>query len=313
MRFHFRLLTLIAAAGLIPLGTNGTAVAAQAPTVVVKAGQPVLTAAQVRQLAAHATDRSIIIFKNQFLNLPPGGDTTRLRVSAIDATQAPVLAELKALHATHVQSFQIINAISATISPAEVKRLRANPAIQSVEPDAIQHVASGSSGTTGAAASAQAQATTADHETAADHATTDAAIKTDDAAQQVCPSNPAQPLIEPESRTLMNVDAANQIVDGTGVKVGLVYDGIDPSNPDLIRKDGQHVIYDYQDFSGQGPTGPTTGLALYLAGLIGAQGNEVYDLSKYVNKAHPLPSGCNIKIEGIAPGASVAELNPFGD
>jgi hypothetical protein len=310
MRFRFRLLTLIAAAGLIPLGASGTAVAAQAPTVVVKAGQPVLTAAQVRQLAAHATDRSIIIFKNQFLNLPPGGDTTRLRVSAIDAIQAPVLAELKALHATHVQSFQIINAIAATISPAEVKRLRANPAIQSVEPDAIQHVTSGNSGTAGAAdpqAPAQAQATTADH------ATTDAAVTADDATQSICPSNPAQPLIEPESRTLMNVDAANQIVDGTGIKVGLVYDGIDPSNPDLIRKDGQHVIYDYQDFSGQGPTGPTSGQALYLAGLIGAQGNEVYDLSKYVNKAHPLPSGCNIKIEGIAPGASVAELNPFGN
>ena len=111
----------------------------------------------------------------------------------------------------------------------------------------------------------------------------------------------------------MNVDAANQIADGTGIKVGLIYDGIDPNNPDLIRKDGQHVITDYQSFSGEDPGGPTSGLAMYFAGLIAAQGNEVYDLSKYVNKAHPLPAGCTIKIEGIAPGASLAELNPFGN
>lgn len=133
------------------------------------------------------------------------------------------------------------------------------------------------------------------------------------AAQQICPSNPAHPLIEPESLNLMNVDAAQQIVNGSGIKVALIYDGIDQNNPDLIRSDGQHVIFDYKDFSGQGPAGPTSGDAMFMAGLIAAQANEVYDLSKYVNKAHPLPAGCNIKIEGVAPGASLAALNAFGD
>ena len=70
----FRLLALIAAAGLIPLGLSGTAAAAQSPAGAVagpvKGEQSVLTAAQVRRLAAHATDRSIIIFKNQFSGLP---------------------------------------------------------------------------------------------------------------------------------------------------------------------------------------------------------------------------------------------------
>ena len=300
MRSRSRLLALIAAAGLILLGLSGTAAASQSQTRVFKAEQSVLTAAQVRQLAGNATDRSIIVFKNQFANLPMRGATARPRASAVNAVQAPVLAELTRLHATHVQSFQIINAIAATISPAEVQRLRANPAVLSVEPDTAQPIATGGGTTDGTMA--------ADHAKVAQHG-----AAAGGAAQRICPSNPAQPLIEPESRTLMNVNAAQQIADGSGIKVGLVYDGIDPNNPDLIRPGGQHVIFDYQDFSGDGPVTPTSGFALYFAGLISSQGNQVYDLSTFVNKAHPLPSRCNIKIKGIAPGASLAELNAFGN
>src|SRR5262249_22749306 len=40
--------------------------------------------------------------------------------------------------------------------------------------------------------------------------------------------------------------------------------------------------------------------------------NQTYDLSGFVNPAHPLPPGCTIKIAGIAPGASLAVLNVAG-
>ena len=111
----------------------------------------------------------------------------------------------------------------------------------------------------------------------------------------------------------MNVDAANQIVNGSGVKVGIIADGIDPNNPDLIRANGQHVIFDYQDFSGFGLGAPTDGREAFLdAGTIASQGHQTYDLSGFVNPAHPLPPGCNIKIKGIAPGASLAVLNVAG-
>jgi hypothetical protein len=303
MRSWFRLLALIAATGLVLTGLSvtGTGAAAQSPAKVLKSGQSALTAAQVGQLSANSTDRSIIIFKNQFASLPMRGATMRPRVSAVKAVQAPVLAELARLHAKNVQAFQIVNAISATISPAEVKRLQANPAVQAVEPDTARHLSAQSGGTADAAV-AVATSLAAGRRAAAD-----------DPPQLVCPSNPAHPLIEPESRALMNVDAAQRIADGAGIKVGLLFDRIDPNNPDLIRPDGQHVITDYQDFSGEGPSGPSSGLALFNAGLIAAQGNRVYDLSKFVNKAHPLPAGCNIKIEGIAPGASLAELDGFGN
>ena len=40
----------------------------------------------------------------------------------------------------------------------------------------------------------------------------------------------------------MNVNAANKIVDGTGIKVGVVFGGVDVNNPDLVRKDGRWYL-----------------------------------------------------------------------
>ncbi len=298
-RSRYRLAALVAAAGLIPLGPGGPAVAARWPAHVVQAQRSVLTAAQVRRLAAHATARSIIIFKNQLSTMPARGTTTALRIAAASASQAPVLAELARLHAPHVRSFHIINAIAATISAAEIGRLRANPAVRAVVPDALRRLApiAGRRGALPPAGFGDRH-----------HG------KAGDPAQQICPSTPAQPLIEPEARTLMNVDAANQIADGAGIKVGIIADGIDPSNPDLIRPNSQHVIFDYQDFSGDGLQTVTGGLLSSLvAGLVSAQGNQVYDLSQFVNPAQSLPAGCTIRIEGLAPGASLAMLDPFGN
>ena len=302
MRFRsrFRLAALLAAAGLLPLAISGTAAAAGSPGhhFPFKGTKSVLTAAQVERLAAHATHRSIIIFKNQLSSLPAKGATASLRIQAANAAQAGVLTELKRVHATHVHSFQIINAIAATISTAEVSRLRANPLVRAVVPDALRHFASLGSG---AGPIFPAAVRRGHHGLRAG------------ATQQICPSNPAQPLIEPEARQVMNVDAANQIVNGAGIKVGIIADGIDPNNADLIRANGQHVIFDYEDFSGFGVGAPTDGREAFLdAGTIASQGNQTYDLSNFVNPAHPLPPGCNIKIEGIAPGASLAVLNVAG-
>src|SRR5215471_9017512 len=297
MRFRkgIRLAAVLGTAGLLPLAASGAAVAAHSPGHIFKGTKSVLTAAQVERLAARATHRSIIIFKNQLTSLPAKGATANARIQAASAAQAGVLAELRQVHATHVRGYHIINAISAAVSPAEISRLQANPAVRAVVPDATRHFASLDSGA-GPAFPARAQ----HHHVQSN------------APQQICPSNPSQPLVEPEAREVMNVDAANQVADGSGVKVGIIADGIDPNNPDLTRN-GQHVIFDYQDFSGYGPGAPTDGRESFLdAGTIASQGNQTYDLSGFVNPAHPLPPGCTIKIEGFAPGASLAVLNVAG-
>jgi hypothetical protein len=303
-RSHFRLAALLAAAVLVGLSAGGIALAARGTFLRAKVhrvrprafhGQrPLLSAAQVKRLTAKADQRSIIIFKNQFGRLPATRSDTRARVSAALAAQAPVRAELTQLHAKNIRSFSLINAMSATISTAEVKHLQANPAVQAVVPDALRHFASLGSGP-GPALGAMVGKSS--------HAASTG-------SQPTCPTDPSQPLIEPEARQVMNVAPAEQLADGSGVKVGILADGIDPSNKDLIRANGQHVIFDYQDFSGFGTGAPTDGREAFLdAGTIASQGNQTYDLSQFVNPAHPLPAGCNIKIDGIAPGASLALAN----
>ena len=303
-RSRFWLVALLATVVSVPLTAGGIALAAHLakPHIVLHRGlshgkRSRLSAAQVKRLSAAADKRSIIIFKNQLGRLPATRSNTRARISAATAAQAGVRAELTQLHASNVRSFSLIDAMSATISAAEVKHLQANPAVQAVVPDALRHFASLGSGP-GPALGAMAGKSSHVASTG---------------PQAICPSNPAQPLIEPEAREVMNVAAADQITDGSGVKVGILADGIDPNNKDLIRANGQHVIYDYQDFSGFGTNAPTDGREAFLdAGTIASQGNETYDLSGFVNPAHPLPAGCNIKIDGIAPGASLAVMNMQG-
>ena len=124
MGSRFRLIAVLAVA-LLSLAAVGVAMAAGGRHHRVFRGKrSVLTATQIRRLSAHATKRSIIIFNNQLPNLPARGATAQARVKAANASQAGVRAELSQVHATHVHGFHIVNAIAATISTAEVSRLK---------------------------------------------------------------------------------------------------------------------------------------------------------------------------------------------
>src|SRR5450755_2912151 len=142
MRSTSRRLTALIAAVLLPVAMSGTALAAKSPSHrVFKGEHSVLTKAQVSRLSADATHHSIIIFKNQLSSLPARGVTEQRRVRAAKTAQSGVMSELTRLHAGNRKSYQIINAISATISSAEMTRLRANSAIRAVVPDGFRHFA----------------------------------------------------------------------------------------------------------------------------------------------------------------------------
>jgi len=133
----------------------------------------------------------------------------------------------------------------------------------------------------------------------------------------------AHPQLNPEALGNVNAPAAWAAgATGKGVKVAVLADGLDPSNVDLQRNHayasggspaGTPVISSYQDFSGDGTLATTGGEEAFGdAASIAAQGNTVYDISQYVSSTHPLPSHCDIRIVGDAPGASVLALKIFG-
>ena len=248
---------------------------------------------------SQAASGVIVLLRNQHSNLAIARGRTSARASANRADQSPLIARAKSAGARNLHSFSSINAFSATVTSAQAATLASDPSVAAVVPDRTLTLGP-----------SQKQAI--------QNAAKAATVVPD---SSVCPSDPSMPLLEPEALQVTNtafsdasVPQAQSIVDGTGVEVAYIADGIDINNPDFIRADGTHVFVDYQDFSGEGPNAPSGAAEAFGdASAIAAQGRQVYDLSTYVNQAHPLPAGCNITVRGMAPGASLVGLKVFGN
>jgi hypothetical protein len=270
-----------------------------------------LSLAKVLKIQRGRDSRVIVLLKNEHQSLPPSRLRISARRSALSSDQAPLESAVRASGGTIHYSYDTVNAFAATVSKAEIAKLRSNPAVAKVVPDAIVKEPTQGSGTTAGGATYNDQPLKRKHLSLKAYAKARAA----DGAQQVCPANPADPIIAPEGLSLTNVPQAQALgVTGAGVKVAFVADGLDIDNPDFIRPDGSHVIADFQDFSGNG-TGTQSGGAEAFgdASTIAAQGNVTYDLSQETNANNPLPAGCNIKIEGVAPGSTLYAMKVFGD
>ena len=261
------------------------------------ARQGPLTAKEARALSTNVNDRVIVVFKNQLGSIPDTPSLRAHRANAVAAVQAPVVSELALTHATHVKRYQLINAVAAYVSRGEAKRLAANPAVAEVVPDTrIPLVASppvtlprrhgGGAGPGGS-------------------------------LSETC-APPGQVQLNPQAVEAIHAaeppgdgpSAQSLGYTGAGVKVAFIADGLDTDNPDFIRSHGQHVFVDYQDFSGTGTSAPTNGGEAFLdASSIAAQGREVYNVADY---GAGLSQPCNIRILGVAPGASLVGLNVFG-
>jgi Subtilase family len=303
---------LVAGSAGFSTATTGQATAT-APAVPKVYPSP-LSPAQIAQLSANSSEKVIILLANQHGEVPGTAANTAARAKVLAAAQAPLLSELKSLSAPNLHAYSFLNAISATVSHAEAVRLAANPLVSAVVPDTT---VTGPTTTPVVPAAAAAPATQK-----ASPATVTAP------AAGVCPATPTSPpLLEPEALSLIDTPAndtpdgvAGTGINGDGVKVAVFPDGLDPNIPDFIRQGGpdagQSAIFDYQDFTGEGAGAQTGGEEAFgdASSLI-AQGTETYDLSGEVNaaKAGLVTSPCNIRIQGVAPGASVAVMKVFGN
>ncbi len=239
----------------------------------------------------------IVMLKNQNSTLAP---RSAARSAAVKAEQAPIIRSLRASGATHISSVGLLNAVVAKMSAAEAAKLAASPAVESVLKNATIP------GPTIAKTPAVPNAKSA-------HAVTS---KTP--TSQIC-GTATNPQLNPEALTNINA-LPSQLGsnDGSGVTVATIADGLDPTDPDFTRNaaygtPGQPVVKQY-DFSGDASTVPTSGEEAFGdASSIASQGNQVYDLNDYVSPVHQLPSPCDIKIVGDAPGASVDALKVFSE
>ena len=208
------------------------------------------------------------------------------------SAESPVISQVKAAGGTNVIGYSAVASFAATVTPAEAATLTNNPAVASVVPDQKVSVAPPTASQVPAAPGSPAS-------------------PGGSAVPGVCGS-PSKPLL-PEDLTATHADQAHALgITGAGVTVAWIADGLDPDNPGFIRG-GKSIFKSYVDFSGNGPGTQTGGEEAFGdASMIAAQGNQTYDLSNYVNAAYPLPKNCDIKIEGMAPGASLIGLKAGG-
>jgi hypothetical protein len=254
---------------------------------------------RVTPSASGAKSAVIVILRNQHSDLRAG---TQSRAAAVHSDQAGVLSDLAASSTRRTVSLTSINAVASNLTAAEIGALSADSRVAKVIPDAV--LVGPSAAATAAAAAAIKSAAGA------------AVI----APAGACPTNPAQPLLEPEALQQTKTDfgpggatSAHSLgFNGAGTTVAFLADGVDTTSPDFQRG-GLPVITQY-DFSTDGPNHAGSLIGAEAEGdasSIAAQGQHTYDLSQFVNAAHPLPAGCNIRIEGVAPAAHVLSLKVF--
>ena len=273
----------------------GVAAVASATALAVVSGPQIASAAPT---TATRRESVIVVLRDQLHGQPANRSHVSARRSAAHLAQSRVLRKLSGPAPTHVINYTLGNAFSATVTVAQAAQIAANPAVASVTQNKKVALSPAPAAAKKAAPAASAPA-----------AVNPAA----------CTGTKKKPQLEPEALQTINArsddpsakTAAALGIDGSGVKVAFIADGINPNNKGFIRTNGKSSIIDYKDFYGDGPNAVTSGAEAFGdASAISAQGNVAYDVADYANpNVVSFPNGhCWIRIVGVAPGADVVAL-----
>ncbi len=149
---------------------------------------------------------------------PPAdaGPRSRARHGALQQDQSALQASVRKSGGKVTRTYSTVNAFAATVSKAERAKLAANSSVAQVLPDTF--VRRPNPGLTGGASRLGPRSATP---------------SVPNGGQQICPTDPNKPLVEPEALSIIHADQAQSLATGQGVKVAFVAEGIDIEQPGL--------------------------------------------------------------------------------
>jgi hypothetical protein len=286
-----RKVALFAAALLGVAAMTSAAWAAGSTAGVTRPSLSTLSPGQVKARSSGKQEAMVVVLADQFTNLPANRAHRYAREATAASMQAPLVAQLKQVRATRITPLWLINAVAARMPAAEARALSHTRGVKEVVPDGTIIIGQGSSYRTKTVAASRVRKP-AIPATAAD-------------GQQLCNTNPSNPLVEPEALTSIH---ATSLATGRGVIVGNVDADTLAGNLNMVRPNGQHVIIDapnpnenvYSDeFNGDVST-------------IAAQGTVIYTYASQLPFSK-FPAKCSFRIVGDAPGASILTTGAFTD
>src|SRR5450756_1403876 len=300
---------LWAVTGAVGLAISFTAAAAEtaAAETVAAAPHPTpssfskLSPSQVKALSSGKREPMVVVFDNQLTGLPANRAHEHAREATAASMQAPLVAQLKQVGATHITALSLLNAVAATMPAAEARALSRTQGVKAVVPDGTIIIGDATSTTKTVAASRERKPTIP--ATAAD-------------GQQLCSASPGKPLLEPEALTSIHDASSNPndpneasaIATGQGVIVGNVDADSLAGNPNLIRPNGQHVIIDAPDPTENVYSDEFNGDVSTIA----AHGTVTYTYASQLPYSN-IPANCTFRIVGDATGASLVTTGYFSD
>ena len=260
-----------------------------------------LSTSQVNARSSGKQERMVVVFDNQLTSLPANRAHRQAREATAASMQAPLVAQLKQVGATHITGLSILNAVAAAMPADEAQALSHTAGVKEVVPDGTIIIGDATSSTKTVAASQVGKSVIP--ATAADR-------------QQLCNSSPGKPLVEPEALTSIH-DASNNpndpneasaIATGQGVIVGNVNADSLAGNPNMIRPNGQHVVIDAPDPTENVFSDEFNGDVSTIA----AQGTVTYTYASQLPFSN-IPAKCSFRIVGDATGASLLTTGYFSD
>lgn len=252
-----------------------------------------LSPSQVKARSTGKREHMVVVFDNQLKSLPANRAHRHARATTAASMQAPLVAQLKQVGATHITTLSLLNAVAATMPAAEARALSHAPGVKDVVPDATVIIGDAKSSTPTVAASRVRKP--AFRARAAD-------------GQRLCNKSPHKPLVEPEALRSIHAIQASKIATGQGVIIGNPDADTLAGNPNMIRPNGQHVIIDAKNPNENVFSDEFNGDVSTMA----AQGTVTYTYASQLPFSN-IPANCTFTIVGDAPGASILQTGFFSD